>query len=155
MMMRRLRVDQRLQDDKSILTGAVGLLYHGNLPMTCSELEGRWLGHHDLLANDITCLYQFLNQPLAMHLMYTLDESGNRMYTLKVSEFIDNMNRLTSTCEQKTTEAGRLTKSAHPGTSLPSFRFNQQLILLFKLAFLLTINSLGTALLSKSATACC
>ncbi|CAE6433592.1 unnamed protein product [Rhizoctonia solani] len=36
-----------------------------------------------------------------MHLMYTLDEEGKRIYTLK-----------------KVTPGGKITKSAHPGTSV-------------------------------------
>jgi hypothetical protein len=52
-----------------------------------------------------------------MHLMYTLDASGKRLYTLQVSihPAVDmtliNLNHI-----QKTTADGKVTKSAHPGT---------------------------------------
>ena len=56
-----------------------------------------------------------------MHLMYTLDENGNRVYTLKVSPV-----RLTLSCvsnsnmnlPQKITDSGKITRSAHPGMAL-------------------------------------
>jgi hypothetical protein len=54
----------------------------------------------------------------AMHLMYTLDESGNRIYTLNVSIFIVMERLLFDSLFQKTTDTGRITKSAHPGLSL-------------------------------------
>ncbi|KAG8935731.1 snoRNP complex protein [Tulasnella sp. 418] len=41
-----------------------------------------------------------------MHLMYTLDDKGNRVYTLK-----------------KITAAGRVTKSAHPARFSPDDKF--------------------------------
>ncbi|KAF8527462.1 nucleolar RNA-binding protein [Hysterangium stoloniferum] len=44
-----------------------------------------------------------------MHLMYTLDEAGNRVYTLK-----------------KTTLAGKITKSAHPARFSPDDKFSRQ-----------------------------
>jgi len=50
-----------------------------------------------------------------MHLMYTLDEAGNRIYTLKVSMFLLRVDDLLSPM-QKVTEEGKTTKSAHPGT---------------------------------------
>lgn len=51
-----------------------------------------------------------------MHLMYTLDAEGNRVYTLKVSPgtlFVSE--RLTFSL-QKVTDSGKITKSAHPGS---------------------------------------
>ena len=50
----------------------------------------------------------------AMHLMYTLDESGNRIYTLKVCDFEKNKRPSTNNA-QKITDDGKITKSAHPG----------------------------------------
>ncbi|KDN53040.1 Nop10p-domain-containing protein [Tilletiaria anomala UBC 951] len=43
-----------------------------------------------------------------MHLMYTLDEAGNRIYTLK-----------------KVTPAGVITKSAHPARFSPDDKFSR------------------------------
>lgn len=52
-----------------------------------------------------------------MHLMYTLDESGNRIYTLNVSTFAIIEQLLSDSLFQKATDTGRITKSAHPGSS--------------------------------------
>ncbi|KAF8523195.1 nucleolar RNA-binding protein [Gautieria morchelliformis] len=43
-----------------------------------------------------------------MHLMYTLDEGGNRIYTLK-----------------KVLESGKVTKSAHPARFSPDDKFSR------------------------------
>ncbi|CAL1694856.1 unnamed protein product [Somion occarium] len=43
-----------------------------------------------------------------MHLMYTLDENGNRVYTLK-----------------KITDSGKITKSAHPARFSPDDKFSR------------------------------
>ncbi|KAF8582817.1 Nop10 family nucleolar RNA-binding protein [Ramaria rubella] len=43
-----------------------------------------------------------------MHLMYTLDEAGTRIYTLK-----------------KITESGKITKSAHPARFSPDDKFSR------------------------------
>ena len=54
-----------------------------------------------------------------MHLMYTLDEAGNRIYTLKVRspspiiECLSDFQRILT--GQKIVESGKITKSAHPG----------------------------------------
>ncbi|TFL06850.1 H/ACA ribonucleo protein complex, subunit Nop10 [Pterulicium gracile] len=50
-----------------------------------------------------------------MHLMYTMDEQGNRVYTLK-----------------KTTDAGRITKSAHPARFSPDDKFSKHRYVLKK-----------------------
>lgn len=55
-----------------------------------------------------------------MHLMYTMDEQGNRVYTLKVGIIFFSLFSLAHhTTTQKTTDAGRITKSAHPGAADP------------------------------------
>jgi hypothetical protein len=54
---------------------------------------------------------------LAMHLMYTLDEEGNRVYTLKVRLYRHRHFSWYSRLPQKVTDAGKTTKSAHPGAS--------------------------------------
>ncbi|KAJ2721884.1 snoRNP complex protein [Coemansia sp. Benny D115] len=48
-----------------------------------------------------------------MHLMYTLDASGKRVYTLK-----------------KVTEGGEVTKSAHPARFSPDDKFSRQRVTL-------------------------
>ncbi|KAJ1757698.1 snoRNP complex protein [Coemansia sp. RSA 1822] len=48
-----------------------------------------------------------------MHLMYSLDASGNRVYTLK-----------------KTTVEGEITKSAHPARFSPDDKYSRQRVLL-------------------------
>ena len=54
-----------------------------------------------------------------MHLMYTLDESGNRIYTLKVFLIVlDVSTQKFLIISQKSTDLGKITKSAHPGTIL-------------------------------------
>ncbi|KAL1738883.1 H/ACA ribonucleoprotein complex, subunit Nop10 [Schizophyllum fasciatum] len=50
-----------------------------------------------------------------MHLMYTLDEAGNRVYTLK-----------------KTTDSGRITKSAHPARFSPDDKFSRHRVTIKK-----------------------
>ncbi|KAJ3797070.1 nucleolar RNA-binding protein [Lentinula aff. detonsa] len=50
-----------------------------------------------------------------MHLMYTLDEVGNRVYTLK-----------------KITESGKITKSAHPARFSPDDKFSRHRVTLKK-----------------------
>lgn len=55
--------------------------------------------------------------PFAMHLMYTLDEEGNRVYTLKVRLYSYRHFSWHSRLLQKVTDAGKTTKSAHPGAS--------------------------------------
>ena len=56
-----------------------------------------------------------------MHLMYTLDANGNRVYTLKVrSCYSKNFAHSESILAQKITANGKVTKSAHPGTVLLS-----------------------------------
>lgn len=51
-----------------------------------------------------------------MHLMYTLDANGTRIYTLKVSLCASVAESLTfMNASQKITESGKITKSAHPG----------------------------------------
>jgi H/ACA ribonucleoprotein complex subunit 3 len=52
-----------------------------------------------------------------MHLMYTLDEDGNRVYTLKVRLYRYNRCSWYLHLLQKATDAGKTTKSAHPGAS--------------------------------------
>lgn len=52
---------------------------------------------------------------LAMHLMYTLDGEGNRVYTLK-----------------KRTESGEITKSAHPARFSPDDKYSRQRVTLKK-----------------------
>lgn len=49
-----------------------------------------------------------------MHLMYTLDEHGTRLYTLKVRH-MPLMSLPVLTALQKITDDGKITKSAHPG----------------------------------------
>ena len=52
-----------------------------------------------------------------MHLMYTLDENGNRVYTLKVSaETFGEAHTGLMQPPQKITDSGKITKSAHPGS---------------------------------------
>ncbi|KAJ2844876.1 snoRNP complex protein [Coemansia brasiliensis] len=48
-----------------------------------------------------------------MHLMYTLDSDGKRVYTLK-----------------KTTPSGEITKSAHPARFSPDDKYSRQRVLL-------------------------
>ncbi|PFH47339.1 hypothetical protein AMATHDRAFT_77247 [Amanita thiersii Skay4041] len=50
-----------------------------------------------------------------MHLMYTLDGSGNRLYTLK-----------------KMTDVGKLTKSAHPARFSPDDKFSRHRVTIKK-----------------------
>ncbi|KIM47397.1 hypothetical protein M413DRAFT_439075 [Hebeloma cylindrosporum] len=50
-----------------------------------------------------------------MHLMYTLDDDGNRVYTLK-----------------KTTDAGKTTKSAHPARFSPDDKFSRHRVTIKK-----------------------
>lgn len=50
-----------------------------------------------------------------MHLMYTLDEGGNRVYTLKVCFLFSIVISRKSDRNQKITDGGKVTKSAHPG----------------------------------------
>ncbi|EPQ60083.1 Nop10p-domain-containing protein [Gloeophyllum trabeum ATCC 11539] len=50
-----------------------------------------------------------------MHLMYTLDENGNRIYTLK-----------------KVTESGKITKSAHPARFSPDDKFSRHRVTIKK-----------------------
>ncbi|EDR03893.1 uncharacterized protein LACBIDRAFT_185754 [Laccaria bicolor S238N-H82] len=50
-----------------------------------------------------------------MHLMYTLDDEGNRIYTLK-----------------KTTDAGKITKSAHPARFSPDDKFSRHRVTIKK-----------------------
>jgi hypothetical protein len=51
-----------------------------------------------------------------MHLMYTIDEAGNRIYTLKVSQSIcHSPANAEPRWYQKVADSGRVTKSAHPG----------------------------------------
>nr|XP_018262530.1 H/ACA ribonucleoprotein complex subunit 3 [Kwoniella dejecticola CBS 10117]OBR84688.1 H/ACA ribonucleoprotein complex subunit 3 [Kwoniella dejecticola CBS 10117] len=50
-----------------------------------------------------------------MHLMYTLDERGNRIYTLK-----------------KITSAGKPTKSAHPARFSPDDKFSRHRVTIKK-----------------------
>ncbi|KAI0801373.1 Nop10p-domain-containing protein [Fomes fomentarius] len=50
-----------------------------------------------------------------MHLMYTLDESGNRIYTLK-----------------KITDSGKITKSAHPARFSPDDKFSRHRVTIKK-----------------------
>ncbi|KAG0668347.1 snoRNP complex protein [Maudiozyma exigua] len=50
-----------------------------------------------------------------MHLMYTLDNEGKRVYTLK-----------------KITEDGEITKSAHPARFSPDDKFSRQRVTLKK-----------------------
>lgn len=54
---------------------------------------------------------------LTMHLMYTLDEAGNRIYTLKVSYMLTYDPEHDLLVFQKATDSGKITKSAHPGMS--------------------------------------
>ncbi|KAJ4000255.1 nucleolar RNA-binding protein [Lentinula boryana] len=56
-----------------------------------------------------------LNSTAIMHLMYTLDEGGNRVYTLK-----------------KITESGKITKSAHPARFSPDDKFSRHRVTLKK-----------------------
>ncbi|KIK98946.1 hypothetical protein PAXRUDRAFT_823290 [Paxillus rubicundulus Ve08.2h10] len=50
-----------------------------------------------------------------MHLMYTLDEQGNRLYTLT-----------------KITKEGRITKSAHPARFSPDDKFSRHRVTIKK-----------------------
>ncbi|EJU02781.1 Nop10 family nucleolar RNA-binding protein [Dacryopinax primogenitus] len=50
-----------------------------------------------------------------MHLMYTLDENGNRIYTLK-----------------KITAVGKVTKSAHPARFSPDDKFSRHRVTIKK-----------------------
>ncbi len=52
-----------------------------------------------------------------MHLMYTVDDQGNRVYTLKVSMLFTMRSISVIYCSsfQKLTDSGKITKSAHPG----------------------------------------
>ncbi|CCF57177.1 hypothetical protein KAFR_0C01840 [Kazachstania africana CBS 2517] len=50
-----------------------------------------------------------------MHLMYTLDKDGKRVYTLK-----------------KVTEEGEITKSAHPARFSPDDKYSRQRVTLKK-----------------------
>ncbi|KZO91862.1 Nop10p-domain-containing protein [Calocera viscosa TUFC12733] len=50
-----------------------------------------------------------------MHLMYTMDENGNRIYTLK-----------------KITPAGKVTKSAHPARFSPDDKFSRHRVTIKK-----------------------
>ncbi|KIM69955.1 hypothetical protein SCLCIDRAFT_1207209 [Scleroderma citrinum Foug A] len=50
-----------------------------------------------------------------MHLMYILDENGNRMYTLK-----------------KITEGGNITKSAHPARFSPDDKYSRHRVTIKK-----------------------
>ncbi|KAF8346082.1 Nop10p-domain-containing protein [Amanita rubescens] len=50
-----------------------------------------------------------------MHLMYTLDESGNRVYTLK-----------------KMIDSGKVTKSAHPARFSPDDKFSRHRVTIKK-----------------------
>ncbi|KAI9569427.1 Nop10p-domain-containing protein [Boletus coccyginus] len=50
-----------------------------------------------------------------MHLMYTLDDNGNRAYTLK-----------------KVTDEGRITKSAHPARFSPDDKFSRHRVTIKK-----------------------
>ncbi|CCG24875.1 Nop10 small nucleolar ribonucleoprotein [Candida orthopsilosis Co 90-125] len=50
-----------------------------------------------------------------MHLMYTLDAEGKRIYTLK-----------------KTTESGQITESAHPARFSPDDKYSRQRVTLKK-----------------------
>ena len=52
-----------------------------------------------------------------MHLMYTLDEEGNRVYTLNMRLYSYRHFSWYSHLPQKVTDAGKTTKSAHPGAS--------------------------------------
>ncbi|KAH0837831.1 Nop10p-domain-containing protein [Lanmaoa asiatica] len=49
-----------------------------------------------------------------MHLMYTLDDNGNRVYTLKVCVSIVRFESYPFMTLQKMVDEGRITKSAHP-----------------------------------------
>ena len=51
--------------------------------------------------------------------MYTLDGSGNRVYTLEVRVFIGRRITFFHDSVQKMTNEGRITKSAHPGAFAP------------------------------------
>ena len=63
-----------------------------------------------------------LSLPPTMHLMYTLDENGNRVYTLKVCHYVYSFITIFPQkayipfSSQKITDAGKITKSAHPGS---------------------------------------
>ncbi|EIW63842.1 Nop10p-domain-containing protein [Trametes versicolor FP-101664 SS1] len=50
-----------------------------------------------------------------MHLMYTIDENGSRVYTLK-----------------KITETGKITKSAHPARFSPDDKFSRHRVTIKK-----------------------
>ncbi|KAI0319480.1 Nop10p-domain-containing protein [Amylostereum chailletii] len=50
-----------------------------------------------------------------MHLMYTFDAEGNRIYTLK-----------------KTTDEGKITKSAHPARFSPDDKFSRHRVTIKK-----------------------
>lgn len=63
---------------------------------------------HDLAATNTF-------HPPTMHLMYTIDENGSRVYTLKVSRNYSTQ-EMVLTDLQKITETGKITKSAHPGS---------------------------------------
>ncbi|KAI0042537.1 Nop10p-domain-containing protein [Auriscalpium vulgare] len=50
-----------------------------------------------------------------MHLMYTIDEKGNRVYSLK-----------------KITDSGKITKSAHPARFSPDDKFSRHRVTIKK-----------------------
>jgi rRNA maturation protein Nop10 len=52
-----------------------------------------------------------------MHLMYTVDDQGNRIYTLKV-HIPSCVGDWSLFVYQKVTDVGKITKSAHPGAPL-------------------------------------
>jgi len=71
----------------------------------CDVLKiNRTLGIHASCVRRLSTLVQVTD----MHLMYTLDEQGNRIYTLK-----------------KLTEDGKITKSAHPARFSPDDKFSR------------------------------
>lgn len=63
--------------------------------------------------DDLAATHTF--HPSTMHLMYTIDENGSRVYTLKVSRNYSTQD-MVLTDLQKITETGKITKSAHPGS---------------------------------------
>ncbi|KAJ9119826.1 snoRNP complex protein [Naganishia onofrii] len=62
-----------------------------------------------------------------MHLMYTLDPNGNRIYTLKLLTVLNSFMRL-----QKSTKDGKVTKSAHPARFSPDDKFSRHRVTIKK-----------------------
>lgn len=79
-----------------------------------------------------------------MYLMYTLNENGDRIYTLKVGENISQWTKIVKQeiwmwisiaeylCFQKQTDDGKPTISAHPARFSPEDKYSRQRIIIKK-----------------------